>query len=231
MISGNNVTVEPPHGPDIYERIALRLAEAGWCVTPDFLAPQPVEQLREEAGRIWDSGGFRHAGVGRGAGLQLRPEVRTDRVCWIDPQAASLAQRLYLQALEHLRQAINRTLFIGLFDFEGHLAIYPPGSYYRKHLDQFRDIGARTVTCVLYLNRDWTDADGGQLRIYTDPQAPSHHEDILPLGGQLVTFLSARFLHEVLPSRRHRASLTGWFRRRAGHAGVPLPEPAPGNEP
>jgi SM-20-related protein len=214
MISGNNVADRPPHGPDSFERIALRLADAGWCVTPDFISPQRVGQLREEAERIWDTGGFRHAGVGRGTGLKVRPEVRTDRVSWLDPHAVSLAQRLYLQAVEELRQAINRTMFLGLFDFEGHLAMYPPGGYYRKHLDQFNDIGERAVTCVLYLNRNWVREDGGQLLLYTDPHAPSQYEEILPLGGQLVTFLSARFLHEVLPSQRHRISLTGWFRRR-----------------
>jgi SM-20-related protein len=31
----------------------------------------------------------------------------------------------------------------------------------------------------------------------------------------LVTFLSARFLHEVLPARRDRFSLTGWLLSRA----------------
>jgi SM-20-related protein len=30
----------------------------------------------------------------------------------------------------------------------------------------------------------------------------------------LVTFLSARFIHEVLPARRERYSLTGWLKRR-----------------
>jgi len=52
------------------------------------------------------------------------------------------------------------------------------------------------------------------LRIYTDPDDPQYGEDILPLGGTLVTFLSARFLHEVLPARRSRMSITGWFRTR-----------------
>jgi SM-20-related protein len=230
MISGNNVTDQPPV-PDTFECIALRLADAGWCVTPEFISPQLVDELREEAVRVRDSGGFRHAGVGRGAELQVRPEVRTDRVSWLDPHACSPAQRFYLYALEELRQAINRELFIGLFDFEGHLAIYPPGSYYRKHLDQFRGIGGRTVTCVLYLNRDWTREEGGQLLIYTDPNEPSHHEEILPLGGQLVTFLSARFLHEVLPSRRDRVSLTGWFRRRIERTGERQPDYTLANAP
>jgi SM-20-related protein len=36
----------------------------------------------------------------------------------------------------------------------------------------------------------------------------------VPAGGCLVTFSSARFLHEVLPGRRSRMSITGRFRIR-----------------
>jgi SM-20-related protein len=37
---------------------------------------------------------------------------------------------------------------------------------------------------------------------------------VAPVGGTLVAFLSERFHHEVLPARRERYSLTGWFTRR-----------------
>jgi SM-20-related protein len=67
---------------------------------------------------------------------------------------------------------------------------------------------------VLYLNRNWGEEDGGQLRLYTDPLDQGRYREIPPLGGSLVTFLSARFLHEVLPARRERISITGWFKRR-----------------
>ncbi len=194
--------------------IVAALSEQGWCVTPGFLAPVLVDALRRELLDCWEAGGFRHAGVGRGTQLQVRPEVRTDRVNWLDPHSCSASQYQYLAALERLRLVINTTMFLGLFDFEAHQAVYPPGSYYRRHLDQFRGIGTRRVTCTLYLNEDWQAADGGQLRIYTDPNDPRHYEDILPLGGSLVTFLSARFLHEVLPARRDRISITGWLRTR-----------------
>lgn len=204
----------PPDGPDLYERIALTLGEQGWCVTDAFLAPIHVSQLRHEAEQLWRKGAFRRAGVGRGSELTVRPEVRTDHVRWIDPQGCSGAQRLYLDALERLRQAVNRTLFLGLMDFEGHLAVYPPGTYYRRHLDQFRGIELRTLTAILYLNDAWCESDGGALRICTDPDDPDHHERVLPIGGRLVTFLSARFMHEVLPASRDRISVTGWFRRR-----------------
>ena len=41
------------------------------------------------------------------------------------------------------------------------------------------------------------------------------YRDVLPEGGTLVCFLSQRFWHEVLPARRERLSLTGWFRGRS----------------
>jgi SM-20-related protein len=105
-------------------------------------------------------------------------------------------------------------LYLGLFNFEGHLARYPAGAFYRRHLDQFRGVELRALTCILYLNPDWQPADGGILRIFTDPGRPEHAEEVAPRGGTLVTFLSARFEHEVRPAARERLSLTGWFKRR-----------------
>jgi SM-20-related protein len=200
----------------VSEQVAGALGERGWCVTPGFLPPLLVSGLRGEIEELYALGGLRPAGVGRGEQLEIRPEVRTDRVHWLDPDHCSGAQRLYLDAVEDLRRTLNRTLLLGLFSYECHLSIYPPGAYYRKHLDQFRGVERRTVTVVLYLNQDWHPDDGGQLRIYDDPQDRAHYQEILPLGGQLVTFLSARYLHEVLPARRERLSITGWLRRRDG---------------
>ncbi len=194
--------------------IAQDLAQQGWSVSDDYLSPLEFSRLAAESESLLRAGVFRPAGVGRGAGLMVRPDVRSDKVLWLDPERCSSTQRRYLARLEALRAGINQTLFLGLFEFEGHLAVYPPGSYYRKHLDQFQGMGHRTVTAILYLNQNWQPEDGGQLRIYTDPNDPAHYEELLPLGGRLVTFLSARFLHEVMPARRQRLSITGWFKKR-----------------
>jgi len=208
-------SLPPDDPPELADQIAATLADRGWCVSADFVPPLLASQLRFEARQRWQAGEFRHAGVGRGETLELRPDVRTDRVHWLDPDALTAAQRRYWGRLEQLRLAVNRQMFLGLFEFEGHLAIYPPGTYYRKHLDQFHGIGGRQLSCILYLNDAWDDDDGGQLRIYTDPDDPDAFEAVLPHGRQLVTFLSARFLHEVLPARRERLSLAGWFKSRA----------------
>jgi SM-20-related protein len=113
--------------------------------------------------------------------------------------------------LERLRFALNETTFLGLFAFEGHYALYPPGAFYRRHRDRFRDDDARVVSCVLYLNQAWTAADGGALRIHL---SRTNARDVLPIGGTLVCFLADQYEHEVLPATRERLSIAGWFRRR-----------------
>ena len=202
------------NGNATYRQIALNLGEQGWCVTPDFVSPLLVSQLLQETDLLWRRGKFRHAGVGRGDEFEINTKIRTDHVLWLDNHNESGAQKLYFNALEQLRLAINQNLFLGLVDFEAHFAVYPKNSFYKKHLDQFRGIGTRTVSAILYLNDNWNENHGGQLKLYTDQHNPDRFVDILPHAGTLVTFLSARFLHEVLPATRPRKSITGWFKRR-----------------
>lgn len=195
-------------------RIADELVRVGWSVRTDFLSPAQIAALADELRECWTQGAFHQAGVGAGAHPQLRPEIRSDRVYWLDEAAQTPAQAPYFAALESLRLAINRRLFLGLFGFEGHMAVYPPGSFYAKHLDQFQGVTHRKVSAILYLNDNWQTDDGGQLRLYLDESDAEKYIDVLPRGGTLACFLSDRFHHEVLPATRERLSVTGWFRVR-----------------
>ena len=59
------------------------------------------------------------------------------------------------------------------------------------------------VTALIYLNRDWQEGDGGELRVFPYPFAP---QKIAPLEGRMVLF-EPRMVHDVLPNfrrRRHR---------------------------
>jgi len=196
------------------DRICAAIANEGFAVEADFLAQANVAELAEEARERDAAGEFHAAGVGRGAARVQRSDVRGDRILWLDQSLASAAQQPFWQALDALRLALNETLLLGLFSFEGHYALYPPGSYYRRHRDQFRGAGSsdfRVISCAMYLNGNWALADGGALRIYDGERV----RDVLPVAGTLVCFLSNRFEHEVLPATRERLALTGWFRRRA----------------
>jgi SM-20-related protein len=196
------------------DRICAGIADDGCAVTADFLPQATLAALADEARARHAAGEFHAAGIGRGAAHAQRSDIRGDRILWLDQNAGSVEKPLW-QALDALRLALNESLLLGLFSFEAHYALYPPGAFYRRHRDQFRADAAssdvRVISCAMYLNQDWTVADGGALRIYDDERV----RDVLPAAGTLVCFLSDRFEHEVLPAARERLAVTGWFRCRA----------------
>lgn len=198
-----------------YARLLDDVMRQGWAVQQDFLPAQDTALLRAECDIRWRGGDFRHAGVGRGAELKIRPEVRSDHVHWLDPTLPDTPQQQhYFAVMEGLRQAINRNLYLGLFEFEAFFAVYPPGKFYQKHLDRFRGSEERTFTAVFYLNDNWKEEEGGQLRLYLDDAGNGPYVDVLPQAGTLAVFITEGRWHEVLPATRERMSLTGFFRTR-----------------
>ncbi|HLV17242.1 MAG TPA: 2OG-Fe(II) oxygenase [Pseudomonas sp.] len=198
-------------GSPVLANIIDDLVARGWSLQPGFISQSLTTQLAHECRARYAAGELIPAGIGRGDGKLINESIRSDSILWVDP-GQSEACDLYLQAIDELRLTINRELFLGLEDLECHFAVYPPGGFYQRHLDRFRDDDRRTVTVVMYLNDpDWSEADGGQLRMYL----PEGERDVVPVGGLLACFMSDRIPHEVLPARRERLALTGWLRRRA----------------
>jgi SM-20-related protein len=198
--------------PPVLDAIAADLARQAWSVQPGFLDPAAAARLRDRALDWWREGEFRPAAVGRGPARRRDETIRTDHVRWLDFSTGGRFSDIYDAWYEPLRLALNRTLFLGLFDLEAHVTVYPPGSFYVRHLDRFRDASHRTVSAILYLNDGWTARDGGALRLFLPgPDGAETAHDVLPEAGTLVTFLSAAIPHEVLPTRRERLSFTGWF--------------------
>jgi SM-20-related protein len=188
-----------------------QLAARGYGVVDDYVDAGLLAELRARCRELHASGALRPARIGRDAGERLAPEVRGDFISWISEPTLDAEQRL-LARLDELRVALNRELMAGLEDYQGHFALYPPGAGYARHFDRLVGSDIRAISAALYLNESWTEADGAHLRIHTGGGAS---EDVLPVGGRLVAFVSERFEHEVLPGRRERMSFTGWFRRRS----------------
>jgi len=188
------------------------LAQAGWAVYPGFVAADQVLSLLALAHAADAAGELRPAAIGAGDARRMRADIRGDRICWIEPPGAYPSESALLARLDRLRSNVNRELQLGLFDLECHYALYPAGARYTRHRDRFAGDDRRALSCVLYLNSAWCSADGGQLRLHLDG---GRCVDVPPEGGTLAAFLSERIEHEVLPATRDRASIAGWFRRRA----------------
>lgn len=197
------------------DRIVDELEHQGWSVAAAWLSPSLVIELAGEIRRARAGGAFHSAGVGRDG--RVETAVRGDEILWLDEASASPALRAVLARLEDLREAVNRELQLGAVELELHFAVYPAGAAYAVHVDRFRDDDARVLSLVLYLNEAWNAADGGALRLYLGAGPGGSSIDVVPRGGTLAVFLADRLPHEVLPARRERLSLAGWFRRRGIH--------------
>ena len=192
-------------------RVVEALAADGYAIEPDYLDWEAVRNLREHLQKLAKQGLLVPGGIGRGAARAARREIRGDRIRWLGDEPEDRSELSLFAALEDLRALINRELMLGLVDFEGHYALYPPGARYALHRDRFRDDDARVLSLVLYLNAFWQTADGGQLRFHVGDGTT---REVPPVAGTLVAFLSERFEHEVLPAARERMAIAGWFRRR-----------------
>jgi SM-20-related protein len=188
----------------IAEQISLR----GYVALSDFL-PQPLLHALFTQVKETDEGVFKRAGIGRDSDFQVNSFVRSDRILWVSDRDDSL--RAYFDWMEDLRLYLNRELLLGLFDYECHYAFYPEKAFYKKHVDAFRGRSNRRLSTVLYLNPAWQPGSGGELVLYSE-DGREVLETIAPSFGRMVFFLSEVFPHEVLPTKKARYSLTGWFR-------------------
>lgn len=190
--------------------IAEQLATTGYVVLEQ---PLPASLLSLLLARCQDDDDerFHAARIGRGLARKQIPTLRGDVISWLDD--SNSADRAYLEWMEVLRTGLNEALFLGLFDFEAHYAIYEAGAGYAKHSDVLDGHRNRILSTVLYLNQDWQSADGGELRLF-DPAGQSVIETVTPTFGKMIIFLSESFPHEVLMSQVTRRSIAGWFRVR-----------------
>lgn len=198
---------------DLLDHISAEIYQKSYVIIDDFIDEDFRSALLAEQIALVNQGKFRHAAVGKGGQKQVRTEIRSDEVFWMDADDLTPLQNAYWEKIEEIRKMLNQRCFLGLRSFEGHFARYPIGSFYKRHLDQFHAVPHRVVTVILYLNETWTAEDEGALRMYF-PQGDGTEltEDVLPLGGRLVVFLSGEIPHEVLPTKKERISITGWLK-------------------
>ncbi len=192
-----------------HSTILNSLQDIGYVVIPQFLSALEITNLRELALTSHQQQLTHKANVGLSKATDVN--LRGDYISWLNDNTEYVAIKAYLRQMSAVQSTLNAGFYLSLESLESHFAIYPIGAGYAKHLDQFQAQKTRKISSVLYLNADWQATDGGELRLHLDAQ---NHKDILPVGGQLVLFDSAQFWHEVLPAKRERVSIAGWFKTR-----------------
>jgi SM-20-related protein len=192
------------------EAIAGQLAQVGYIVLDQPLLASQSAQLHSRC-QDDERQQFQPARIGRGEELQQLDAVRGDVICWLDD--GDDIDHAYLVWMEKLRSGLNETLYLGLFDYECHYAIYSAGTGYARHSDVLRGRRNRVLSTVFYLNEDWQLSDGGELALFA-PEGDGIIDTVSPTFGKMIIFLSESFPHAVLTARKQRRSIAGWFRVR-----------------
>ncbi len=192
-----------------FSNVLTDLQTKGWSVQDDFFSTDFTQALMDEVENIHIAY-MQQAGVGRKQDHQVVLDTRRDYIQWIDPDKP--IKKDFLKMMEDLRVALNRRLFLGLFDYEAHFARYETGAFYEKHIDAFKGESNRILSTVLYLSEGWQEGEGGELVIYDENDPTIEIGRFYPKKGRLAVFLSECFYHEVVVANRTRHSIAGWFR-------------------
>ena len=148
------------------------------------------------------------AGTGNAEKFSQDNAVRSDSIYWLDREHNNTYENEFLDQVDDFIKYLNRSCFAGITGYEFHYTLYEKGSFYKKHLDQFRNNKSRAYSMIMYLNTNWQQGDGGELCIHHQ----HHLQNISPDEGKSVFFKSDELEHEVLLTHKPRMSITGWLR-------------------
>ncbi|MVO09864.1 oxidoreductase [Flavobacterium sp. TP390] len=194
-----------------YEKVIQDLLQQQYSIVDDFFSVEEVENLRDSLLKKYEEDEFKKAAIGNQFNEQIIKTIRGDFISWIDESQKNEAEAVFFDKIEHFTNYLNRTCFLGIQEREFHYALYPIGTFYKRHLDTFQNDDSRKLSIVCYLNEeDWTEDFGGELAIYKDDETIN----VFPLKGRMVVFESQILEHEVKPVRRERLSITGWLKTR-----------------
>jgi SM-20-related protein len=192
----------------IFEKVVTSFIANEIGIASDFLGQELASKLRANLLELYEADALKEAAIGNLAKKTRDPSTRGDQIYWLDRKHDSPEEHLFFDLIDDFVAYLNRTCFTAITGYEFHYALYEPGTFYKRHIDQFRDDPARTFSVVMYLNDAWDEGHGGELCIHR----PEGTQLIAPTMGKCVFFRSSQIEHEVLLSHKRRLSVTGWLK-------------------
>ena len=200
----------------LYESIIEDLLQRKYSVIDNFFSAEEVEVLRNRLLAKYEEDQFKKSAIGNKTNELVEKEIRGDFILWLNEAEAGTVENVFFNRVNNLVDYLNRTCFMGILHKEFHYAVYPEGTFYKRHLDTFQNDGRRKLSVVCYLNDEtWLEENGGELTIYVDENGEEKAVDLYPFPGRVVIFESQELEHEVQRVKHSkRLSITGWLKTR-----------------
>ncbi len=200
---------------EVYERIIAEIGSHKYCIVDDFFPSETVALLRQSLITKLEEDRFKKAAIGNRVNETIVKSIRGDHILWIEEVLANRAEGLFYDQINDMVAYLNRTCFMGILQKEFHYALYPTGTFYKRHIDTFQNDDRRKLSIVCYLNdEDWQPENGGELVLYLNNDVEEVPKIIYPLPGRMVIFESQIIEHEVKTVSTQRLSITGWLKTR-----------------
>ncbi len=199
----------------LYEGVINDLLAQKYSVVDDFFSPEEILTLRNSLLFKYEEDQFKKAAIGSKTNELIVRSIRGDFILWMDEKAQEEAEKLFFSKINEFANYLNKTCFLGILHKEFHYALYPEGTFYKRHLDTFQNDDRRKLSIALYLNEpNWQPEYGGELAIYLPEGAQEKTIEISPIQGRMVIFESQELEHEVKTANQNRLSITGWLKTR-----------------
>ena len=137
-----------------FEELIQGLIDNQYGCCNDFIIPSTITGLRNNIATLNASGKMKSAGIGNKNDLQNNQLIRSDKVNWIEELSTNPFEKIYLEKIWRFIHHLNKTCFTSLKTYESHYANFEQGSFYKRHLDQFKSEKGRKYSIVLYLNQN-----------------------------------------------------------------------------
>lgn len=199
----------------IYEQVIADIGKQGYSIVEGFFLPDEVSLFRQMLLERYHEESFKKAAIGNRVNETVERSIRGDFILWMDESKANETELLFFAKINDLVDYLNRTCFLGILHKEFHYALYPKGTFYKRHLDTFQNDDRRKLSFVCYLNDEgWLPENGGELVLYLNENGKETERVIYPFPGRVVIFESQIIEHEVKPVFTERLSITGWLKTR-----------------
>lgn len=199
----------------MYESIISDLMEQQYSIVEGFFTAEEVTALRSSLLEKYEEDAFKKAAIGNRVNEIIKKSVRGDFILWLNENEANFAEKAFFNRINDMVSYLNKTCFMGILFKEFHYALYPKGTFYKRHLDTFQNDDRRKLSMVCYLNEEaWQPEYGGELVLYLNENGKEVEKTICPIPGRMVIFESHILEHEVKPVEQKRMSITGWLKTR-----------------
>lgn len=192
----------------IYNTIIDSFIENKIGIAENFLSASLSFNLKENLKALFLNNQLKSAGIGDSKNVAYDDLFRGDNIYWLDKKNNNIHENVFFDLMDSFVLYLNESCYTGINSYEFHYTLYETGSFYKKHIDQFRNNDNRKYSMIMYLNENWEKNDGGELCIHYQNSI----QNISPTNGKTVFFQSNELEHEVLITNKPRMSITGWLK-------------------